>query len=125
MALSLWLPVRPSSRLLTFVTLNMFGVPLDGSTSVLGNNQAIINSTMILNSPLSKCWNALSYHHCHEAVAASICHFEYLPSIQNPSEFLTKTLPWAKACAFWLNHSSFGKVKLCRLAPPTLLTRGE
>ena len=73
---------------------------LDGPEWVLGDNQAIINSTTIAHSSLSKCWNAISYHHCHKAVAAGICHFEHIPSIQNPSDALTKSLPWSKAHAF-------------------------
>ena len=81
-------------------TLRMFGVPLDGYSWVLGDNQAIINSTKILHSSLSKRWNALSYHQCREAVAAGICHFEHIPSSQNPSDVLSKNLPWAKARAF-------------------------
>ena len=81
-------------------TLHMLGDSLDGPTWVLGDNQAIINSTTILHSSLSKCWNTLSYHCCHDSVAAGIYHFEYLCSIQNPSCILTKNLPWAKACAY-------------------------
>ena len=34
-----------------------------------------------------------------EPVAVGTCHFKYLPSLQNPSDILTKNLPWAKACA--------------------------
>ena len=80
-------------------TLCMFRVLLDAYSWVLGDNHAIINSTMILHSSLSKCSDALSYHHC-KAVAAGICHFEHIPSSQNPSDVLTKNLPWAKAHAF-------------------------
>ena len=82
-------------------TLCMFSVLLDGPSWILGDNQAVINSTMIPHASLSKCWNVLSYHCCRESVAASICCcFEYLPSTQNPSDVLTKNLPWAKACVF-------------------------
>ena len=81
-------------------TLHMFGVPLDGPAWLLGDNQAVINSTTIPHSSLSKRWNALSYHCCREAVAAGIVHFEFLPGRENPSDILTKNLPWAKACVF-------------------------
>ena len=63
---------------------------MDGYSWVLGDNQAVINSTTITHSSLSKHWNAVSYHWCHEAVAAGICHFKHIPSSQNQ----------AKACAF-------------------------
>ena len=81
-------------------TLHMFSVLLDGPSWLLVDNQAVINSTMIPHSSLSKHWNALSYHCCHESMAASICWLEYLLSMQNPSDVLTKNLPWAKASAF-------------------------
>ena len=53
--------------------LCMLGVPLDGPTWLLGDNQTVINSATIPHSSLSKHWNALSYHCCHKAVTASIC----------------------------------------------------
>ena len=81
-------------------TLRMFGVPLDGPAWLLGDNQAVINSTTIPHSSLSKRWNALSYHRCCEAVAAGIVRFEFLPGRENPSDILTKNLPWAKARVF-------------------------
>ena len=72
-------------------TLRMFGVLLEGPAWVIGDNQAVINNTTTIpHSSLSKCWNALSYHHCLESVAVGICRFEYLPSTQNPSDILTK-----------------------------------
>ena len=81
-------------------TLCMFGVPLDGPAWLLGDNQAVINSTTIPHSSLLKRWNALSYHRCREAVAAGIVRFEFLPGRENPSDILTKNLPWAKARVF-------------------------
>ena len=38
-------------------TLCMFSVLLDGPSWILGDNQAVINSTMIPHASLSKCWN--------------------------------------------------------------------
>ena len=81
-------------------TLCMFGVPLDGPAWLLGDNQAVINSTTIPHSSLSKCRNALLYHRCCEAVAAGIVRFEFLPGHENHSNIPTKNLPWAKACVF-------------------------
>ena len=80
-----------------YYTLHMLGVPLDGPTWLLGNNQAVINSTTIPHSSLSKFWNALSYHHCREAVAADIVHFKFLPHCENPSDILTKTPPMGQS----------------------------
>ena len=100
-------------------TLHMFGVPLDGPAWLLGDNQAVINSTTIPHSSLSKRWNALSYHHCHEAVAAGIVRFEFLPGHENPSEL---RIYHGLRPVFLLSPSSFGKAKLSPLAH---LTRGE
>ena len=69
-------------------TLHIFGVPLDGPAWLLGDNQAVINSTTIPHSSLSKRWNALSYHRCREAVAAGIVRFEFLLGRENPSDIL-------------------------------------
>ena len=74
-------------------TLHMFSIPLDGPAWLLGDIQAMINSMMIPHSSLSKHWNALSYHHCHEAITTGICHFDHLSGTENPSDILTKSLP--------------------------------
>ena len=97
--------------------LHMLGIPLDGPAWLLGN-QAVINSTTIPHSSLSKCWSALSYHCCCEAVPTSIVCFEFLPGRENSSDILTKSLPWAKAHIFVEPFS--GKAKLC-----LLLKKGE
>ena len=81
-------------------TLRMFGVLLDGPAWLFSDNQAVINSTTIPHSSLAKRWNALSYHRFREAIAAGIVHFEFLPGHENPSNILTKNLPWAKARVF-------------------------
>ena len=47
----------------------MFGVPIDGASWLLGDNELVVMSSTIPHSSLNKCWNALSYHKVHEAVA--------------------------------------------------------
>ena len=43
---------------------------------------------------LSKHWNVLSYHHVREAVAGGWLRFEHILGTENPSNILTKPLPW-------------------------------
>ena len=102
-------------------SLRMFGVLLHGPAWLLGDNQAVIKSTTIPHSSLSKRWNALSYHRCCEAIAAGIVHFEFLPGHEDPSNILTKNLHGPRPVSL-LSTSSFGKAKL---SPLPHLTRGE
>ena len=78
-------------------TLQMFGVPLDGTSWLFGNNKSVVTSSTIPYSSMNKRWNALSYHKVCEAVASGFIRFEHIPSIDNPSDILTKSLPWHKA----------------------------
>ena len=78
-------------------TLRMFGVPLDGASWLFGDNKSVVTSSTIPHSSLNKRWNALSYHKVREAIASGFIRFEHIPSIDNPSDILTKSLPWHKA----------------------------
>ena len=75
-------------------TLHKLGVPIDGPSWFSGDNKSIVMSLTIPHSTLNKCWNALSYHKVHEAVAANIIHFEHILSGENPTDILTKAFPW-------------------------------
>jgi hypothetical protein len=79
-------------------TLRAFGVPLDGPAWLLGDNQSVITSSTIPHSQLGKRHNALSYHRVREAVASKILYFCKIAGSQNPSDVLTKYLPYA---TFW------------------------
>jgi hypothetical protein len=79
-------------------TLRAFGVPLDGPAWLLGDNQSVITSSTIPHSQLGKRHNALSYHRVREAVASKILNFCKIAGPQNPSDVLTKYLPYA---TFW------------------------
>jgi hypothetical protein len=49
----------------------MMGVPLDGPSRILGDNQSVIASCTIPKSSLNKWHNSLSYHLVHECIAMS------------------------------------------------------
>ena len=69
----------------------MFGVPIDGTSWLLGDNKSVIPSSMIPHSSLNKCWNALSYHKVRESVAGGFIQFEHISTDQNPADILTKS----------------------------------
>ena len=102
-------------------TLRSLGVPVDDSSWMFGDNQAVITSSTIPHSQLSKRWNALSYHRVREAVAAGFIRFHYLHSKQNPSDIMTKPLdrdtawPFVEPLLFWkgdtLSSRSEGSVE--------------
>jgi hypothetical protein len=79
-------------------TLRMMGIPLDGPAWMFGDNQSVITSSTIPHSNLNKRHNALSYHRVREAIAAKVLYFVHIDGKNNPSDILTKFLPWAK---FW------------------------
>ena len=75
----------------------MLGIPLDGTSWLFGDNKSIVTSLTIPHSLLGKCWNALSYHHCHEAITAGIIHFHHITGDKKNSNLLTKPLLHYKA----------------------------
>ena len=97
MAPSSWPPVRLSNKSLISVTLSASLVSLwmDLHGSLVTIRLSL--TAPLLHSSLSKHWNALSYHHCHEAVTAGFVCFKFLPGCENPSDILTKNLLRAKA----------------------------
>jgi hypothetical protein len=75
-------------------TLRMMGIPLDGPSWLFGDNQSVITSSTIPSSMLNKRHNALSYHRLRESIAARIIYFIHIEGQYNPSDFLTKFLPY-------------------------------
>ena len=90
--------------------LRMLGVPLDGPAWLFGDNKSVITSSTLPHSTLSKCHNALSYHHVCEAIAAHVMFFIHISGIQNPSDALSKHL---------------GHAKMWPLVQPLLFWKGE
>ena len=81
-------------------TLRSFGVPIEETAWLFGDNQSVVTSSTIPHSRLSKRWNALSYHKVREAVAGGWLRFEHLPGTENPADIFTKPLPWATMRTF-------------------------
>ena len=73
-------------------TLQMLGVPLDGSVLLLGDNKSVVLNTTIPSSALKKKHNAIAYHRVREAIAARIVRFCHVDTQVNLADVLTKPL---------------------------------
>ena len=79
----------------TFV--RYLGAPIDGPSWLFGDNQSVITQSTIPHSMLTKRHNALAYHKTRSAVASETMYFCKIDGTQNPSDVLTKFLPFAVA----------------------------
>jgi hypothetical protein len=70
----------------------MLGIPLDGPTTVLVDNETVVKNATIPSSTLQQKHNAICYHYVREAVAAMIIRIAHIPSEQNLADMFTKML---------------------------------
>lgn len=80
------------------ITLRSMGVPLDGPSWLLGDNQSVVTSSTIPQSVMSKRHNALSFHWVRAAIASGMMKFCHIPGKENPADVMTKFLPHV---TFW------------------------
>jgi len=73
--------------------VRMLGVPVEGASALLGDNQSVIKSCSLPSSNLKKKHNAIAYHRIREAVAAGVVKLFYIKSNYNLADALTKSLP--------------------------------
>ena len=73
--------------------LKMFEVPIDGSTEIFCDNEAVCNNASTPESQLRKKHNSISYHMSREAVASGACRMVKYDTETNISEIFTKVLP--------------------------------
>ena len=92
------------------ITLRSMGVPIDGPSWLLGDNQSVVTSSTIPQSVMAKCHNALSFHRVRAAIATGMMQFCHVSGKENPADVMTKFLPYA---VFW------------PLIKPILFWRGE
>ena len=76
--------------------LRMMGIPLDGATSVLCDNLAVVTNSSVPSSPLKKRHNAIAYHRTREASAAGIINIAKIDGEVNLADILTKLMPGPK-----------------------------
>ena len=76
--------------------LHMFGVPLDGPTDTVCDNQGVVKNTSLSQSTLGKKHNAINYHVFREAAAAGILRVGKEDTETNLADLLTKLLGWQR-----------------------------
>ena len=74
-------------------TLRMFGVPIEEPTNIFCDNESVYKNVSTPESFLKKKHHIISYHLCHEAVAASTIQNAKEPTATNLSDLFTKMLP--------------------------------
>ncbi len=70
----------------------MFGVAIDGPTSVMCDNQSVQKNVSIPTSQLGKKHNAICYHKVRESVAAGWIRVGWVESKNNLADLFTKVL---------------------------------
>lgn len=76
--------------------LRMMGIPLDGPTYFLCDNQSLFKNVSKPESTLKKKHNAVAYHLVREAQAAGIIRMAWEPGETNLSDILTKPMMGAR-----------------------------
>ena len=76
--------------------LRMMGIPLDGSTNVFCDNEAVFKNSTHPESTLKKKHNAIAYHRTREAQAAGTVRIAWEDGEYNLADLFTKLLPGPK-----------------------------
>ena len=66
------------------------GVVNVGASMMFGDNEAVIKSSTIPHSKLTKRHSILSHHRVREAIAGKIVRFYHVPGVENPADVLSK-----------------------------------
>jgi len=77
----------------------MLGVPIDNSTIVFCDNEAVVQNATRPESTLKKKHVSIAYHWCREAQAAGYVRIGFIKGMENLVDMLTKVLPgprWRK-----------------------------
>lgn len=72
--------------------LRMFGIPIQGATNVLGDNESVVNSASKVEARLNKKHNAICFHTVREAAAAGWIRVGWEPTGTNVADIFTKML---------------------------------
>lgn len=76
--------------------LHYLGVPVVGKTYMFGDNNSVVDSSLIPQSKLHKCHTALSIHRVREAITAKTVLCTHLPGRKNPADILSTHWPYHK-----------------------------
>ena len=69
------------------------GIPVEGPTSIYGDNQSVLANTTIPDSTLKKKSLSIAYHVVCEGVARDEWRTSYVNTHDNEADLLTKQLP--------------------------------
>ena len=86
--------------------VRMMGIEIEGSTSLLCDNESVVKNATRPESCLKKKHVAIAYHRVREAQAASIVRIAHQPGEFNLADVLTKLLPGPRlkeliGCILW------------------------
>ena len=73
--------------------LRMFGVPIDGSTDIFCDNEAVYKYAYTPKYQIRKKHHSILYHMSREAVASGACRMANEDNETNLSDIFTKVLP--------------------------------
>ena len=73
--------------------LRMFGVPIDGSTDIFCDNEAVYKNASTTEYQTRKKNHSILYHMSREAVASGACRMEKGDTDTNLSDLFTKVIP--------------------------------
>ena len=73
--------------------LRMFGIPIEGPTDIMCDNNSVVNSAQRPESVLSKKHLAICYHRVRESVARGACRFGKIETELNLADLFSKVLP--------------------------------
>ena len=76
--------------------LRSIGVPIEGPTNVLCDNNGVVKNTSIPTSTLAKKHNSINYHIVREAAAAGIIRVGKEQTESNKADVLTKLLDYKR-----------------------------
>ena len=76
-----------------YYKLRMFGVPIDGATSVYCDNQSVTKKPTVPASTLSKKHKSICYHKVRESVASGWINIAWIKSKDNLADLFTEVLP--------------------------------
>ena len=86
--------------------LCMFGVPLEGPTSIFCHKESVFKNASIPDSTLKKKHTSICYHRSREAVAAGTVRIAKEGTTMNLSDLFTKPLPEPR-CMFLLDQFTY------------------
>lgn len=76
-------------------TLWYLKVPIQEQSYMFGDNESVVNSSLVPHTKLHKRHTALSFHCVCEAVASKYIGFYFLPGADNPADILSKHWSYA------------------------------